>query len=44
MKKKFNLHLIGPLQTNKVKDALKLFDTIQTIDREKLVDEISKVY
>ena len=39
----FNLHLIGPLQTNKVKDALILFDTIQTIDRKKLVDEIIKV-
>ena len=41
--KKINLHLIGPLQTNKVKDALSLFDTIQSIDREKLVDEISKL-
>lgn len=40
--KKINLHLIGPLQTNKVKDALFLFNTIQSIDREKLVDEISK--
>ena len=39
--KKIQLHLIGPLQTNKVKDALFLFDTIQSIDREKLVDEIS---
>ena len=39
----FNLHLIGPLQTNKVKEALTLFDTIQTIDRKKLVDEIIKV-
>lgn len=38
-----NLHLIGPLQTNKVKEALTLFDTIQTIDRKKLVDEIIKV-
>ena len=36
------LHLIGPLQTNKVKLALKLFDTIQSIDRPKLVKEISK--
>ena len=36
------LHLIGPLQTNKVKLALTLFDTIQTIDRPKLVKEISK--
>jgi pyridoxal phosphate enzyme (YggS family) len=35
-----NLNLIGPLQTNKVKIALNLFNTIQTLDREKLVDEI----
>ena len=38
----FSLHLIGPLQTNKVKDALKIFNSIQTIDRVKLVDEIAK--
>ena len=37
------LHLIGPLQTNKVKDALILFNTIQSIDRKKLVDAIAKV-
>ena len=30
------LHLIGPLQTNKVKDALALFDVMHTLDREKL--------
>jgi pyridoxal phosphate enzyme (YggS family) len=30
------LHLIGPLQTNKVKDAVALFDVIQSVDREKL--------
>ena len=36
------LHLIGPLQTNKVKDALKLFDVIQTLDREKLANEFAK--
>lgn len=35
-----NLHLIGPLQTNKVVDALQLFSTIQSIDRPKLVDTI----
>ena len=39
---KINLHLIGPLQTNKVKDALHLFNTIQSVDREKLIEEISK--
>ena len=37
------LHMIGPLQTNKVKMALKIFDTIQSIDRYSLVDEICKV-
>ena len=40
--KNFDLHLIGPLQTNKVKLALTLFDTIQSIDRPKLIKEISK--
>ncbi len=30
------LHLIGPLQTNKVKIALQLFDVIHTVDRAKL--------
>lgn len=39
---KIELHLIGPLQTNKVKDALRTFDTIQSIDRIKLVNEITK--
>lgn len=34
------LHLIGPLQTNKIKDALKLFDVIHTIDREKLARKL----
>ena len=37
-----DLHLIGPLQTNKVKLALSIFDTIQSVDRQKLVKEISK--
>lgn len=31
-----SLHLIGPLQTNKVVQALGLFDVIETLDREKL--------
>lgn len=38
----FNLHLIGNLQRNKIKEALKIFDVIQTIDRTSLIDEISK--
>ena len=37
-----SLHLIGPLQTNKVDKALSLFNTIQTVDRPKLVNEIYK--
>ncbi len=35
------LHLIGGLQTNKVADALMLFDVIHTIDREKLANKIA---
>ncbi|MCA3245674.1 MAG: YggS family pyridoxal phosphate-dependent enzyme [Azospirillum sp.] len=31
-----DLHLIGPLQTNKVKEAVALFDAIHTLDRPKL--------
>lgn len=30
------LHLIGPLQTNKAREAVALFDVIETLDREKL--------
>lgn len=30
------LHLIGPLQTNKVRDAIALFDVIESVDRPKL--------
>jgi len=30
------LHLIGPLQSNKAEDAVRLFDMIQTLDRPKL--------
>ena len=36
------LHLIGPLQTNKVKDAIMLFDVIETLDRLNLAEEIKK--
>jgi len=37
-----DLHLIGPLQSNKTKMALMLFDSIQTLDRKKIIDEIAK--
>ena len=30
------LHLIGPLQSNKTKEAVQLFDVIETVDREKI--------
>ena len=39
LKKKYQnieLHLVGPLQSNKVKDAISIFDSIQTVDREKI--------
>ena len=36
------LHLIGPLQSNKAGDAVALFDVIQTIDREKIARAIKK--
>lgn len=36
------LHLIGPLQSNKTADAVALFDVIQTVDREKIAREIAR--
>ena len=36
------LHMIGPLQTNKVKEALSLFDVIQTVDRPSLAQALAK--
>ena len=41
-KKLIELHLTGPLQTNKVKQALDIFDVFHTLDREKLLKEFSK--
>ncbi len=38
---KINLHLIGKLQTNKVKIAVKIFDYIHSLDSEKLAKKIS---
>ncbi|MEE9454368.1 MAG: YggS family pyridoxal phosphate-dependent enzyme [Paracoccaceae bacterium] len=35
------LHLIGPLQTNKLNQALDLFDAIHTLDREKLARKLA---
>tara|TARA_B100000674_G_scaffold397744_1_gene342686 strand:+ start:74 stop:712 length:639 start_codon:yes stop_codon:yes gene_type:complete len=39
---KIELHLTGPLQSNKVKDAIPLFDVFHTLDREKIAREFSK--
>ncbi|MBF9025015.1 YggS family pyridoxal phosphate-dependent enzyme [Rhodobacterales bacterium HKCCD6035] len=36
-----DLHLIGPLQSNKVRPAMELFDAIHTVDREKLARRIA---
>ena len=36
------LHLIGPLQSNKVKEAVELFDAIHSIDREKIARAIAE--
>ncbi len=35
------LHLIGPLQTNKAKEAVGLFDVIESVDREKLAVKLA---
>ncbi len=36
------LHLIGPLQTNKVRDAVQLFDAIETVDRPRLAEALAR--
>ena len=40
--KGFNLSFVGPLQTNKSENAIKLFDEIQSLDRIKLAKSLSK--
>ena len=37
------LHLIGPLQTNKARQAFELFDVIQTLDRPKLAKSLANL-
>ena len=39
---KLKLHMIGKLQSNKAKDAVKLFDFIHSLDNKKLADALSK--
>jgi PLP dependent protein len=38
------LHLIGPLQTNKVKEAVGLFDVIETLDRPRLAEALAREF
>jgi len=38
------LHLVGPLQTNKVKKAVELFDVIQSVDRPKLARKLGETF
>src|SRR5690606_20420995 len=37
------LHLIGPLQTNKARAAVELFDVIHTVDRPRLVTTLARL-
>lgn len=38
-----DLHLIGPLQSNKTRQAMELFDSIHTVDRPKLAKTIARL-
>ncbi|WP_028029272.1 YggS family pyridoxal phosphate-dependent enzyme [Gemmobacter nectariphilus] len=38
-----SVHMIGPLQTNKAKQALDLFDAIHTVDRPSLADKLARL-
>jgi pyridoxal phosphate enzyme (YggS family) len=38
------LHLVGPLQTNKVRQAAGLFDVIETVDRPRLARKLAEVF
>ncbi|MCA2013247.1 YggS family pyridoxal phosphate-dependent enzyme [Cereibacter sphaeroides] len=38
-----SLHLIGPLQTNKARAAMEMFDAIHSVDRPKLVETIARL-
>ena len=41
-KDNLKLHMIGKLQTNKAKDAVKLFDYVHSLDSQKLADALAK--
>jgi hypothetical protein len=39
--KTIELHLIGPLQSNKAREAVELFDVIETVDRDKIAEALA---
>jgi pyridoxal phosphate enzyme (YggS family) len=40
--KSIELHLIGPLQSNKAREAVETFDVIETVDRDKIADALAE--
>ena len=42
LKPSINLHMIGKLQSNKAKEAVKLFDYVHSLDNQKLADNLAK--
>ena len=40
--KAIELHLIGPLQSNKAREAVEIFDVIETVDREKIAAALAR--
>ena len=42
IKDNLQLHMVGKLQSNKAKDAVKLFDYIHSLDNQRLADALSK--
>lgn len=41
---KITLHLVGPLQSNKVKDAVAVFDVIESVDRPKIAEALAREF
>jgi len=39
--KSLELHLIGPLQSNKAREAVELFDVVETVDRDKIAETLA---
>ena len=40
--KTINLHMVGKLQSNKAKDAVRIFDYVHSVDNQKLADQLVK--